>query len=312
MKGLTISFCVLMMLTVYFSYVFQNKKGLFTQRKEQDVEMSNITKIQRAIEDSVDRNATYKKKAKIERLCAQAGVKIKYPHYVMLGLLSSVICSLAFFALLKNEYLAFASLFLGYTIPNQVLTFMSNKRLETLDKQIGSFLQIVTERYSVTKDFSKSLSDTAEDLKGSEPLYSEIVDTLMEIELGIPVTTAVKNLSERTGNIYLGRLADYYYLSLQIGTHEARTTLLKQAYHQYEESRALKTNLKVAIAGPANEAYLMISFIPGTVIYSALTNPEYLPYMTTTQIGKIGTTFIFAVVIGSLWLVSSKIASPIE
>ena len=74
----------------------------------------------------------------------------------------------------------------------------------------------------------------------------------------------------------------------------------------------MKNELKMAISGPANEAYIMIGFIPVTMIYNSFTNPDYIPFMTQTTTGKIGVAVIFAVITGCLWIVSTKLSAPID
>lgn len=300
-----------MALCIFMVYRIENKE-ILKEKRASNVNKFNVEKITNDITGALEEQASYAKKNKITVLCSQAGLKLSYGQYKFLCILSAIILPIVLYALLKNEYLLIVAFILGFTIPSQIITFMRNRRMAILDKQIGSFLQIVTERYSNTKDFAKSLRDCTQDFKGSEPLYSELLDTTMEIELGVSIGEAIRNLSVRTGNKYIRRLGDYYSLSIQIGTDDARSTLLKQSYLQYEENRTLTNNLKAAISGPANEAYIMIAFIPLTIVYNSMTNPEYLEFMTTTQLGKIGVAGIFAVILGSLWLVNTKISAPLD
>lgn len=311
MESLSIFFFVAMLLVLLVSFRIENK-DILDARKEQGLNTNRMKNLKKDLENSIEANVAYKKKFKIENLCVQAGFKITYGEYKMMCLATGIILPILFWVVLKNEYLVVASIFLGMTIPSQVITYLRNRRMNILDKQIGSFLKMVTERYANTKDFAKAIKDCSHDFKGAEPFYSELRDTIMEIDLGVPTGEAVRNLSIRTGNKYVRRLSDYYSLSIQIGTEEARTTLLKQAFYQYEENRSVKNNLKMAITGPANEAYLMIGFIPCTMIYNSFTNQEYLPFMTGTTLGKVGMTVIFSVIIGCIWLVNTKISAPID
>lgn len=312
MMTFAFGFFLIMSFLFILSFKLDNRAHKVDRRLNSEKMSLRNSKIKQVLEENFETNAPYKKKHKIEVLCVQAGLKIKYGEYKILSLLSAITLPIVFYIFLKNEYLTVASFFLGFTIPSQVITFMRNRRMAVLDKQIGSFLQMVTERYANTKDFAKAIRDCSEDFRGSEPFYSELRDTILEMELGVPTGEAVKNLSVRTGNKYIKRLSDYYSLSIQIGTDEARSTLLKQAFNQYDENRTVKNNLKMAISGPANEAYLMIAFIPITMGYNMATNSEYLPFMTETTMGKVGMTFIFTVIIGCLWLVNTKISAPID
>lgn len=311
MQIFSILFFLLISTLIIFNYKIETKTTL-DMRKEQTKTSLRENAIKKSLEEKFESRATYTKKYKVESMCAQAGLKIKYGEYMLICVISSIILPLLFLGFLNNEYLAIVGLLLGFTIPSQVIAILKNRRVAIMDKQVGSFLQMVTERYSNTKEFSKALHDCVEDFKGTEPFYKELRDTSLDIQLGVSVTVALKDLANRTGSKYLSRMGDYYSLALKLGTQDARNTLLKQSYHQYDEDRKLKNELKMAISGPANEAYIMIAFIPITMIYNAFTNPDYIPFMTQTTIGKIGVAGIFAVIMGCLWVVNAKLSAPID
>lgn len=307
----SISFFLLISGLIIFNYKINNKTTL-DMRKEQSKVSLRENAIKKALEHNFEAGVSFGKKYKIETMCAQAGFNIKYGEYKLLCLFSAIILPTLCIFLLKNEYLTIASFLVGLGIPSQVLTIMKNRRMAVLDKQIGSFLQMVTERYSNTKDFSKAIQDCVEDFKGAEPLYTELRNTVLDMQLGMSTSDALKHLSKRTGSKYLNRLGDYYSLALKLGTSEARNTLLKQSFYQFDEDRKIKNELKMAVSGPANEAYLMIGFIPVTMAYNACTNPDYIPFMTQTTLGKMGVAFIFTVVFGCLWVVNTKLSAPID
>lgn len=311
MKTFSILFFLLMSFLIVYNYKMNNKTAL-DMRKEQSKTSLREHALKKALEQNFEDNASFSKKHKIETMCIQAGLKIKYGEYKLICLASAIGLPLLCLTILNNEYLAVVAFFLGFTIPSQVLTMLKNRRMKIMDKQIGSFLQMVTERYSNTKDFAKAVRDCEEDFRGAEPFYTELRDTISEMELGVSTASAIKNLAKRTGSKYINRLGDYYSLAIKLGTSEARNTLLKQSFYQYDEDRKIKNNLKMAISGPANEAYLMIAFIPCTMIYNACTNEDYISFMTQTTLGKIGVAGIFAVVIGCLWVVNTKLSAPID
>lgn len=310
-KFFSIIFFLLISGLLIYNYKANNKTVL-DMRKEQSKKSLRENALKKALEQNIEDNASYRKKHKIETMCIQAGFKIKYGEYIMICIGSAILLPILCFVALNNEYLTVVSIFLGFTIPGQVIMMIKNRRTVILDKQIGSFLKMATERYANTKDFSKAIQDCVEDFKGAEPLYTELRDTVLEMQLGISTSGALKNLAKRTGSKYLNRLGDYYALALKLGTTEARNTLLKQSFYQYDEDRKIKNELKMAISGPANEAYLMIGFIPCTMIYNSLTNKDYIPFMTQTTLGKVGVAIIFTVIVGCLWIVNTKLSAPID
>lgn len=311
MKVFSILFFILMCGIIIYNYKSNNKTPL-DMRKNQSKTSLREHSFKKALEQNIEENTSYNKKHKIETLCIQAGLKIKYGEYKLICFASAIGLPLLCLLFLNNEYLAMVSFILGFTIPSQVITFLKNRRMKVMENQIGAFLQMSTERYTITGDFAKAIKDCEEDFRGAEPFYSELKDTISELELGVPTASAIKSLGKRTGSKYINRLADYYTLAIKLGTDEARKTLLKQSFNQYDEDRKTRNSLKMAISGPANEAYIMIGFIPCTMIYNAFTNDEYISFMTQTTLGKIGVAGIFAVIIGCLWVVNTKLSAPID
>lgn len=307
----SILFYIFISIVIIFNYKISNKNTL-NMRKEQTSVSLREHHIKKTLEKKFESRSTYSKKYKIETLCSQAGLKISYGEYKILQVICAILLPIICISILNNEYLALTAIFIGFLIPSQIITIIRNRRTSILDKQVGSFLQMVTERYSNTRDFSKAINDCLDDFKGAEPFYSELRDTILEMQLGVSTSNALKSLANRTGSKYLNRLGDYYSLALKLGTPEARNTLLKQSFYQYDEDRKMKNELKMAISGPANEAYIMIGFIPVTMIYNSFTNPDYIPFMTQTTTGKIGVAVIFAVITGCLWIVSTKLSAPID
>ena len=307
----SIVFYIFISILLVFNYKLNNKNTL-SMRKEQTSINLREHNLKKTLEKNFENRSNYTKKYKIEMLCKQAGLKISYGEYKILQVICAILLPIICLSILKNEYLAVTAIVIGLLVPNQIITIIRNRRTSILDKQVGSFLQMVTERYSNTKDFSKAINDCLEDFKGAEPFYSELRDTVLEMQLGVSVSNALKGLADRTGSKYLNRLGDYYSLALKLGTSEARNTLLKQSFYQYDEDRKIKNELKMAISGPANEAYIMIAFIPVTMIYNSFTNPDYIPFMTGTTMGKVGVAIIFGVITGCLWIVSSKLSAPID
>lgn len=56
---------------------------------------------------------------------------------------------------------------------------------------------------------------------------------------------------------------------------------------------------------------IMVYAIPIIIIYQSVTNKSYLPFMLGTTIGQIGTTIIVLAVIICVWVLVTKLGSPI-
>jgi len=306
-------FTVLMViLTILLMVTGTKKKSMLDKRKEQSKNLLRENVLKKRIEQIAEERVRYSKRYAVETLCLQAGFRLSYGEYVMISITSGIVTGILLGIALNNPILAIIFLFIGYTIPNQVITFLKNRRVGQMEKQIGSFMQMVLKRYDNSKDFGKALELTMIEFRGEEPLYSEIRQTVLDINLGKTVEESMDALARRTGNKYMERLSDYYKIASSIGTDDIRKNLLNQAYVQFEENRQAKNTMKKEIAGVKREAYIMLASIPMFALYQVFTNDKYIDFMTNTDMGRIGTVVIVLVFLGSLWFINNKISAPLD
>lgn len=269
---------------------------------------STKLKLERTFEGKVELT----KKQKYNTLFEQAGIDLRYGEYKMICFGSFLVAFIIIY-LLTNSLLI--TLFLSiavYNMPKEIIVVQKNKRLLVLEKQVGSFLKLVIERYKITTDFAMALKECLPDFVGQEPFYQELAKTVLEVELNTPVEDALDNLARRCGNLYLKRLATYYRITKELGTATAREETLNQAYIQYEENIQTKELLKQQIQGPKTEAYIMLAAIPAMFAYQTITNKDYLPFMLNTTMGQVGTVFLILVCAISFWFINAKIGAPID
>lgn len=308
----TIGLMIALGITVVLSADKKSENKTLATRKNQSMNMLRENIIKKKIEDITNERIKPSKRAKIETLCLQAGFNIDYSEYIMLSILSAVVLSLAVSVGMHNPLVGILFFFMGYCLPGQVITTIRNNRIELLEKQAGSFLNMAIERYKNLKDMSEALELTLDEFRGQEPMYSEIKKTVMDIHLGVTVDDSLHQLARRMGNRYVQRFADYYAIVADVGTDELRNSLLSQALKQYQEHMSNKIKLKKEIRGPKNDAFTLLGTIPLFAAYNIATNDEYIKFMTTTFMGQVGTLIICAAFFGSLWFINAKIGAPIE
>lgn len=269
--------------------------------------------IMRKYEERLEEKVKFDKKYAIETIIMQAGFpKFSYAELKVLEYGVMTLFGILSFFVLENPILMLVLGVVGKMLPMQVFSFIANKRMGEMDKQVGSFIQLITERYRSHGDLAKSIEQTAPDFKGMEPMYSEIQRTILDVRVGTPTETAMKNLGRRTGNKFLVLFANYYSISATLGTEDARDRIVSQAWVQFNEDYKMKQTLREEIAGPKNEAYIMLAFVPMIIAYQIMTNPDYLPFMLNTDTGKMGTAGILAVLLGCLWFINKKIGAPLD
>jgi len=263
--------------------------------------------------DRLDEKTKYDKKYKVESLLMQAGLpKVSFGEIKITQMGFSVLSFLAGFFLLGNILIAVVLAGVGYFSPTIIVSIIANKRMGQMEKQVGSFIQLITERYRSHGDLAKAIEQTAPDFKGMEPMNSELQRTILEMQVGTPTETAIKNLGRRTGNKFLIMFSNYYSISATLGTEDARDRIVSQAWLQFNEDYKMKQTLREQIAGPRNEAYFMLAFIPAVIAFQIFTNDDYLPFMLHSLMGQMGTAGIILVIVGSVWFINKKIGGPLD
>lgn len=260
----------------------------------------------------LDEKADVNKKYKIETMCVQAGHQMSYGEFKVLSFGVAIVLPILMLLVIHNVLLAIVFAFIGYNIPGQFLKAKSNKRVQQMESQVGSFLRIVIERYKNQEDMAKAISQTLPDFRGSEPFYTELKQAVIDMNKGMSTEEAITHLARRTGNKYLTRFSDYYKITVNITTHQNKIELLNQAFTQYEENRKLKSLLKEKISGPVREAYIMVFATPVFMIYQSFATEGYLDFMINDPVGQAGIAGVVLVLLGSIWFINAKIGAPVD
>ncbi len=305
---------VLLLVRVTWSFLKKGdeEKSVLEMRKAQSTSSFRENALKRKLEGLVEGRAKKGKKIEIEELCLQAGFDMTYGEYRLIGYFTGIIFFIAIIAGLHNIFMAIVLCIIGNFIPGQLIHAIRNSRVSKMEKQVGSFMRLVVERYSSTKDFSQSIQECTKDFKGQEPMYSELQKVSADLNIGIPVSEAMRKLCKRVGNPYLSRMTDYYEIASDLGTTETRENLLKQALIQYEENRSMKSRLRNELNGPVREAYLMVAMVPFISIYMASSTPDYKKFMLQTMMGQISISVILVVILGVIWFINKQIGKPLD
>lgn len=300
---------------VAFLAVFKNrdpKESTLDMRRKQASQWTNKNILSKTIEKNLQDKVKTTRKMDVENLCYRAGYIVDY--YV---LLTYRICIAVLFLLIvqfltRNIPLALVGAFAGFFLPMEFMKFNANRRSKALDSQIGVVMRMIAKRYGNNSDMKDAIEQTTKDMEGQEPVYTELARLCDDMNLGVPVEDALTTSAARLDNRFFIRFAAFYGVSSEAGTRETKASLLNQAIEQYEENQKIKVRLVKALREPTVTAYIMIAFVPFAVLAGKSSNPDYVKMMTQTLIGKIGSAFIIASVLFSIWFVNTKMLAPID
>jgi|HigsolmetaAR206D_1030411.scaffolds.fasta_scaffold00003_137 tight adherence protein B len=288
------------------------EKNPLEMRKKQSVSSLRENALKRRLEALVEERAKKSKRLKIEEMCMQAGLHWTYGEYKLVGYFAGIVMFIAVYAGLHNWFTAAVFAFIGTLIPGQIIHVIRNARVARLEKQVGSFMRLVTERYNSTKNFAQAILESTKDFKGQEPMYSELKRASADLAIGVDATETIRKLAKRTGSKYLMRMADYYQIASELGTVETRQNLLKQSLLQYEKNRSIKSRLRNELNGPVREAYIMTAMVPIVGVYMAMSTQQYRTFFLQTTMGQTALGLIVLVLVGCVWFINHQIGKPLD
>lgn len=306
-------FFIVMVLTIIYSNLFLDSgKAEITKYRKEQTKNGNKNSFRVKFKEDIERRVKYSRREEIETLALNAGFDLSYSDYLLIcaciAIALFVLCSV----LLNNPFMGMVLAAVGAIAPKQILGVIKGRRLDKIEKQIGPFMKMVIKRYEYTGDFEMSLTNTAKEFYGTEPLFSELSKTVSEISIGVSIPNALDNLAKRTANKYLGLLADYYRIAYTLGTDEVRKKLLNQAYIQYEENRKMKAFLKEQIAEPVRDSYLMVLTVPVFFVVGCVGIDGYVDFMMNEKLGQIALAIICLVLLGIIWFINKKVGAPLD
>lgn len=268
--------------------------------------------IKKELEQSLIENSSVKRRYKIETLCTQAGFNLSFGEYVLICFFSAIFLPIMVISILDNFYLALMMILIGALLPGQFISFMRNRRISMLDRQVESFMELFAERYKTIRNPARSLEDCLKDFDGQEPIRYEIKKTLLDINLGMTTVEAMRGFAFRTGNKYLGKMVEAVRVAEDIGTDEVRDRLVTKSLQAYRKKKTRFNNLKQRIQGPKNESMILLGAVPFVMVYQAMTSDSYIDFMFRTEMGKGGLAIIAGICLFAIWFINKKIGAPLE
>lgn len=294
------------------NYFIEQSKYKDNLKKKQSGNLLRENIVKSKLEEYASRKVKYTKRYKIETMCLQAGFKLSYAEYMMIALASSVLMFFIALIALNNILVGFLFIFIGYLAPGQVILYIRNQRVAKMNSQIGPFIYMLTTRYGNTRNMKKAIELTVVEFKGEYPIYKELLELKAQLDLNTDTNESLKEFGRRTGNRFMLRFADYAKITTDVGTDQARKNILTKAYEQYMEDYEAKRLLKKELNGLRNDSYIGLAAIPLFGLYQAMTNDNYISFMTKTTMGQVGTFVVMCIFLGCFWMINNLIAKPLD
>ncbi|TQV63305.1 MAG: type II secretion system F family protein [Halothiobacillaceae bacterium] len=221
----------------------------------------------------------------VDRMLEQSGLDLTVTRYIGI----QVLLSLAFFAAalallhLPAILAALAGLVAGFLLPHLYVTNRQRKRREKLTEQLPDTLDFIARSLRAGNPFSASLKAVSEEMP--DPIGKEFSITFDEMNYGLPMDDALRNLGERTGSEEIHYFITAVIIQRQTGGNLA-DVLNRIAEVMRSRARTFR-EINIQAAEMKLSAHVLIGlpfFVAGAL---SIMNPTYLLVLFAEPGGRV-------------------------
>ncbi len=213
----------------------------------------------------------------------QAGTGRFLGFYILLSLLlltgGYLAASLAF----RNPLVCLAAAIVPACLPFLTVSLKRARRMEKFQRQLPEAMELMARALKAGHAFSGALKMVANEM--DDPIGLEFERTLNEINLGVEVAEALKNLSRRVDCENIRFFVVSVIIQRETGGNLAE--ILENIAYLVRERFKLQGKIRVLSAEGKLSAIILIAlpFLIALAIY--FSNPDYILTLTTDPIGNI-------------------------
>lgn len=243
---------------------------------------------------------------RIARQLARADLKFKVGEYFVLILLSIFLVGLiAWFLGNRHPVSALIGMVIGGIAPGQYVKSQQKKRLQRFNDQLPDMLNLMVNGLRAGYSTMQAMEAISKELP--PPINDEFKRVVQEMQIGIPMETALENLLRRIPSEDLDFVVTAINVQREVGGNLSE--ILDNISFTIRERIRIKGEVRVLTA-QVRTSGTVLSLIPfGLTLILWFLNPEYL--LSVTQGGPICTAVIICVVLGliiSSYFIMMKIA----
>lgn len=220
---------------------------------------------------------------KLDNLISQANATYPIGFFILLALFLAVLGFLVGNTVIKNRLLAVMLMFLCGSFPFLYLLILKQKRTEKFKKQLPEALDLMSRALKAGHAFTNGLKLAADEF--NDPLGPEFAEVLDEINFGVSVSNALRNLAKRVECPEIKYFVVGVILQRETGGNLAELMgilafLIREKFKFQGKVRTLSAEGRLS-------AFILIALPFGIAGWMQFSNPKYLDPLLTDPVGKI-------------------------
>jgi len=216
-------------------------------------------------------------------LLDQAGIQRPLGFFILLSLLLAFGGFLIGSRVFHNHLISILLAVIFGISPFLYILSKKNRRMQKFERQLPDAMDLIARALKAGHAFSSGLKMVADEF--DDPIGTEFSKTLNEINFGISVPEALKNLPNRVDCRELKFFVISVILQRETGGNLAE--ILENIAHLIRERFKLQGHIRV-LASEGKLSAIVLIVIPFFVAFAlSIINPEYIRTLITEPIGKI-------------------------
>ncbi|HSL60403.1 MAG TPA: type II secretion system F family protein [Desulfotignum sp.] len=219
----------------------------------------------------------------LDQLVLQANVKLPLSVYVLAGLFLGTFSGMIVMFVLDSLIIAGLVGLVGLFLPYPYLTVLKNRRAKKFQAQLHEGLDMIARALRSGHSFTSSLQLAADEF--DDPLGTEFEETIDEINFGVSVPVALKNLMNRVAC----REIKFFVMSviIQRETGGNLAALIESLAHILRERFRFQGNVRTLSAEGRLSAVILILLPFVIAFFVFFSNPSSLQPLIEEPVGWI-------------------------
>ena len=220
---------------------------------------------------------------RLDVLMRQANVKYTLGFFILLAMALGLTGYLTFYILTKSQVLSFLLAVACAGLPLFALRSKKKKRMAKFEKQLPEGLGLIARALRAGHAFTSGMKLASEEF--GDPLGPEFEETLDEINFGVSVPEALKNLAQRVNCPDVKFFVVSVILQRETGGNLAE--IIENLAHLIRERFKFRGKLRVLTAEGRLSATILLILPFVLFLAFLLLSPEYVVVLVSDSIGKI-------------------------
>ncbi len=218
-----------------------------------------------------------------DKLVMQANAKHPVGFYILMSFLIGALGALSILYSFHNNLLALGVGLIMMYSPFLYLNYLKSKRIENFKKQFHEALDLIARALRAGHSFTSSMKLAADEF--GDPLGIEFEETLDEINFGVSVPVALRNLSQRVEC----KEINYFVVAviIQRDTGGNLAELIESLAHIVRETFKFEGKVRI-LSAEGRLSGIILCLIPFVIgLWLQISSPGFIKPLFTEPIGRI-------------------------